>query len=867
MRTAPTIIRVSLMGVSTVLLGLILLVQGCSDTVAPGPEVVESLELSAPSTIVAGESFSLTVRAVGSDGTRPFESVDGEVTLTASVGTISPGTATLVDGEATVSVTLSAADGVVRVTADHAQASGTKDLTVAGLRSLPGDAADNAAASIPDLDYAASQEDFRDGHPDLPDLSVSFNTILVNFTTDATVNDANDLIESIGGVIVGGIRGASSGKGGMLMLRVPTSDHAAMDDLIADLEAESAVQFVGRDIAIELTAVPNSADSPAPGWTWESEPAGGNWGMEMCRMPQMWNLNSAIAKRGNPTTLTGIFDGGFGLHNDLAFHRVMGRGSHEHGTHVAGTIAAGFNNKRGVDGVSPFAQLRVASPLGMLSSGAINDGIEALAAAGCRVINLSLGWDWETTHPDNAPLKRASLVVAAHRFVWMLDGIRDEGTVPLFVVSAGNDSDDHSTPVEARWNSPYAYAALELDEKDIIVVEAIELEEGGRRLEMSNPGGHVSAPGGAILSTIPNNGFDLFNGTSMATPHVTGLASFLLSIDPSLTNEELIELITSNTQPTVSNKGVGASPRIDGFAAALAIDGLRNNDTMVRMLVDIDDGTIDGNLRVRPDNPSVDFIGEDADRDNGIGDGRVDMSDFRRWRDWFHQLDQTPGVELDGSANHPKRDVNGNGKVENAGAESVFPRADFNGDGSLDIAAKSIVPGDIAFAQSDFEVIARYFDDEAFQENVLEQLIFSGDVYVDLTTYFDGKNFDQVVSQAVTTSGDVIETHGHTASGPAYVYTLEFDQSYQVTAWGISNGDTLCEHTETFAVALCGDRYWSPVCDGGPAPGICRAGNAVPAVRTRRIRDHGRRHDIRSRYTDRLPARRRNGQSDEHGDR
>jgi hypothetical protein len=328
--------------------------------------------------------------------------------------------------------------------------------------------------------------------------------------------------------------------------------------------------------------------------------------------------------------------------------------------------------------------------------------------------------------------------------------------MPLLVPGAANDSDKFPTAVDARYGSALNFAALELGFGDIIVVEAIELEDDGRRLAMSNFGGHVSAPGGQILSTVPGDAYGFSTGTSMAAPHVTGLASYLLSIDPSLTNAELISLITGNTKPTSENRGVAASPRIDGFAAALAIDGLRGGDEVVRMLIDVDDGTLDGNLRVDTNDPSVDFTNEDADGDGGIGDGRIDMADFRRWRDWLHQTKETSGASFDGSASHLKHDVNGNRLVESPLLESIYPRADFNGDGLLELSVASVVPGESSVPRTDLQMIARHIDDPQFTEAILIDLIRSGDIYVDLSQYVNSGRFNEVTSEVRSSSAELI---------------------------------------------------------------------------------------------------------------
>ena len=77
----------------------------------------------------------------------------------------------------------------------------------------------------------------------------------------------------------------------------------------------------------------------------------------------------------------------------------------------------------------------------------------------------------------------------------------------------------------------------------------------------------------------------------MAAPHVTGLITYLSSLDRSLTRDQLVELARS------TNEFMGGMPMIDAFSAVLEIDNLKQNQKMYRALLDIDDGTPDGNLR------------------------------------------------------------------------------------------------------------------------------------------------------------------------------------------------------------------------------------------------------------------------------
>ncbi|PZV06787.1 MAG: hypothetical protein DCF22_23130 [Leptolyngbya sp.] len=63
----------------------------------------------------------------------------------------------------------------------------------------------------------------------------------------------------------------------------------------------------------------------------------------------------------------------------------------------------------------------------------------------------------------------------------------------------------------------------------------------------NTPLSYVVAPGVNVYSTIPNNRYDYFNGTSMAAPHVSGLAALILSANPTLTPAQVISLITTTT--------------------------------------------------------------------------------------------------------------------------------------------------------------------------------------------------------------------------------------------------------------------------------------------------------------------------------
>jgi thermitase len=170
-----------------------------------------------------------------------------------------------------------------------------------------------------------------------------------------------------------------------------------------------------------------------------------------------------------------------------------------HGTHVAGTAAAETNNGTGIAGMAPNTKIlavRVLDASGNGSLADIADGIRYAADTGAEVINLSLGCDCSTTTLKNA-----------------VDYAWNKGSV--VIAAAGNDG--VSTTFE-----PASYS-------NVIAVGAVDSRD--RKASFSNYGSwvDVTAPGVDIAATVPNNGYAYMSGTSMASPHVAGLAGLLAS--------------------------------------------------------------------------------------------------------------------------------------------------------------------------------------------------------------------------------------------------------------------------------------------------------------------------------------------------
>ncbi len=216
-----------------------------------------------------------------------------------------------------------------------------------------------------------------------------------------------------------------------------------------------------------------------------------------------------------------------------------------HGTHVAGTVAA-LDNDQGVVGIAPEAELYAVKVLdgdGAGSWATVADGITWAARNNIEIINLSLGGGHSNT------VKEAVEYAA------------DQGT--LMIASAGN-----SGPSEDSVNYPAAYP-------EVMAVTATD--KNNELADFSSRGSEVelAAPGVSIYSTLADNSYDTYSGTSMASPHVAGIAALAWSVDPTLISTEVREVLNS----TAKNIGLSSNQQGHGLVRAdRAVDSLDNGD-------------------------------------------------------------------------------------------------------------------------------------------------------------------------------------------------------------------------------------------------------------------------------------------------
>ena len=238
----------------------------------------------------------------------------------------------------------------------------------------------------------------------------------------------------------------------------------------------------------------------------------------------LWTNPGEVANNGVDDDSNGYVDDVNGYdfaNNDASVYDrdpISGTGD-EHGTHVAGTIAAEGNNSLGVVGVNWRARIMPLKFLGP-DGGYTSDAVEALnyaVAEGAKISNNSWGGGGSSQT--------------------LLEAIRRaDASGHLFVAAAGNggadgvgDNNDTTAHYPSSYNSPNILSVAATNNQDALA-------------SFSNYGSSsvdLSAPGVNILSTLPGNQYGSYSGTSMATPHVTGVAALLKSRNPTADDAQL----------------------------------------------------------------------------------------------------------------------------------------------------------------------------------------------------------------------------------------------------------------------------------------------------------------------------------------
>lgn len=287
---------------------------------------------------------------------------------------------------------------------------------------------------------------------------------------------------------------------------------------------------------------------------------------------QMWVNENEIPDNGIDDDGNGYIDDVYGwdfYNNDASIcHYIETENGYtadpddndNHGTHIAGIIAATANNSIGIAGVASNVNIKIMSLKihgGSSSSGSVANAIKAIQyaeAMGADICNIS----WGTTKYSQA------LELA----------IRESSM--LFITAAGNDAlNINSTPVFP--------ASLRLPN----LISVANLNSDGFLSGSSNYGVStvdIAAPGESIYSTLVGS-YGYSSGSSMAAPHVTGLAAMIYAYHDNIYPAQVKELIINTMMPLETLDGYLINPGIPDAAAVIHAMPQLETDTEAPFLI------------------------------------------------------------------------------------------------------------------------------------------------------------------------------------------------------------------------------------------------------------------------------------------
>jgi thermitase len=220
----------------------------------------------------------------------------------------------------------------------------------------------------------------------------------------------------------------------------------------------------------------------------------------------------------------------------------------KHGSHCAGIACAVSNNQLGIASLNLTGQFTTVTSITVLPGGSgrqeeIIDGIILAADNDADVISMSLGG--------------ASSDLRQKAYEKAIKYANDKGAI--VVVAAGNEN------INAKNSLPASC-------KGVIAVSAVDdqLQKASFSNYVTDIQYKLSAPGVNILSTTPGNNYQFLNGTSMATPYVSGLIGILKAFQPSLTTEEVYNILNTTGKETKNTSMTGKF--IQPLAALKSID-------------------------------------------------------------------------------------------------------------------------------------------------------------------------------------------------------------------------------------------------------------------------------------------------------
>ncbi|MFC2044632.1 S8 family serine peptidase, partial [Chloroflexota bacterium] len=413
--------------------------------------------------------------------------------------------------------------------------------------------------------------------------------IIIKFKQGINIDNEKQLNNILGTEVIN-----TSPFAGFKVLQIP--EGKTVEEMVALYSEQSTVEYAEPNYVRRLTWTPND-----PNYSWQ-------WHFDQINLDAAWDVDTTTPNHGgDPSIIVAVIDSGVAYETygeyekapDLANTNFTNgwdfvnddahpNDDNLHGTHVTGTIAQSTNNSLGVAGIAFNTTIMPIKVFDSLGNGTVDQEAESFYYAadhGAHVINLSAGGPGSSVTEENA-------VAYAHNA-----GV-------TIIAAAGNDYQSGNAP-----SYPAAY------DEYVIAVGATRYDQTrsyysntGSYLDIAAPGGDTSVdqsgdgyPDGVLQQTfstgdVTNFGYYFLQGTSMATPHVAGVAALILAKFPTWTPAQVRYAMES----TATDKG--ATGRDDeygwGLIDALAAVGTDAPSVITNAATNITttSATVSGNL-------------------------------------------------------------------------------------------------------------------------------------------------------------------------------------------------------------------------------------------------------------------------------
>ncbi|UCZ54269.1 S8 family serine peptidase [Bacillus shivajii] len=400
-----------------------------------------------------------------------------------------------------------------------------------------------------DHDYIEGQLVISVSSESIADLRRSINSPNHILNDDAIKEKGFEVVDSLLGDGNKGLsqefrRNAEESMGFVFLIEYATNAYEStdqaknvLDDALTDLDLD--VRYVTENMKMHVLE-----EAVVSGDVSVSMHDNQEWHYEMINAPQAWDITTGSNNVRMAVLDTGIDSSHPNLSNlvDTSLGRSFVGGDAEdrqgHGTHVAGTIAS-YGSVSGVMQEASLVSVKVLDDNGSGTLYGIQEGILYAADINSDVMNMSLGGGGYNQGMDDA-----------------VQTAVNAGTI--VVAASGNDS-------SSNISYPAAYSGS-------IAVGSVT--SSGTRSSFSNYGDglELMAPGSDIYSTYPNGQYATLSGTSMASPHVAGVAGLMRAVNPDITVSEARSILQDTAQNAGSFYEYGHGI-VDAYAAVQLAGG------------------------------------------------------------------------------------------------------------------------------------------------------------------------------------------------------------------------------------------------------------------------------------------------------